>query len=69
MIKYLMALVISAMFFIGMIAPSISINFWHKLLYDKVDTKKQKKKDFKISLVIWSIFTIALFIYVVFFVD
>lgn len=67
--KYLGALAISAMLFLGMVSPSMNINFWHKLLYNKEETKEKKKKDFKISIIIWAILTAALFIFVIFFVD
>jgi len=67
--KYLLALALSGMIFLGMIGPPITIRFWHKLLYNKEETKEQKKRDYKIGIAIWAVLTISLFIYVAFFVD
>jgi hypothetical protein len=64
-----MALGLSAMIFLGMVTPAIDIRFWQKLLYKKEEPKDKIKKDYKIGIVIWAILTIALFIYVAFFVE
>ncbi|MDR3288340.1 MAG: hypothetical protein LBT22_02815 [Peptococcaceae bacterium] len=65
--KYFQVLALSAMLFLGLISPSIGVNFWQKLLYNQEDTKEQKKKDFKISIILWAIGTIAMFVFAIIF--
>jgi len=52
-----------------MIGPSITINTWQKLLYDKEPTEKEKKKDFRVGIVLWAILTFVVFVITIFFVD
>jgi uncharacterized membrane protein SpoIIM required for sporulation len=66
-VKYFQVLALSAMLFLGLISPSIGVNFWQKLLYNQEDTKEQKKKDFKISIILWAIGTIAMFVFAIIF--
>ncbi len=67
--KYIGALVISTMLFLGLIGPSLSIDFWHKLLYNKSTAKAKKKKDFRVVMIIWIALTLALFVFVALFVN
>ena len=68
--KYLCAIFLSAFFFLGMIRPTIDIDFWHKVRYNKeYYTKEEKRKEYKISVILWAIFTFLLFVFVIFFVD
>jgi len=67
--KYLAASGLSAMFFLGIISPTVDANFWQKLLYKREDTKEQKKKEYKITIIIWALFTIVVFVFVTFFID
>jgi len=67
--KYLYGLGFSAIIFLGMIGPSINIRIGQKLLYGKEDTKEEIKKDYRVSIVLWAILTIALYIFLIFFTD
>ncbi len=63
------AVVISAMFLGTMLSPPITLNFWHKMLYDKEDTKEKKIRDLKFGLSVWLFLSVILFVYVIIFVD
>ena len=67
--KYLYGLGFSVILFLGMISPSIEIRFWHKLLYNKEESKEEIKKDYKTSIILWAVLTIALYIFLIFFID
>ena len=67
--KYLAAAGLSAMLFLGLNRPTLDINFWHKLLYNKEDTREQKKKEFNINAIIWAAATIVIFVFIIFFID
>jgi len=68
--KYLQCCAISVLFFLAMIHRPISINFWHKKLFEKESyTKEKLKKRINFGIVIWVVFTIGLFIFITFFVD
>ena len=67
--RYLYALAASVLLFLAMIGPSITINTWQKLLYDKEPTEKEKKKDFRVGIVLWAILTFVVFVITIFFVD
>jgi hypothetical protein len=67
-IKYIGALVISVLFLLGLVGPSMTIDFWHKMLYGKEESKEKKKKDYKLVFILWGVLTISLFVFVIFFV-
>ena len=67
--KYLLALALSGMLFLGMMTQVFDSHFWGKLLHNKETPKDKKKREYKIVMFIWAILTIVLFVYVIFFVD
>ena len=67
--KYLIAAGISGFLFLGLHSPTISSNYWHKLLFNKEDTKEQKKREFKVITIIWAIATVIIFLIFTFTAD
>ena len=67
--KYLAASGLSALFYLAINGPSIEVNIWQKLLYNKETPKEKRKKEYKRNIIIWAVFTIVMFVFVVFFID
>jgi len=66
--KYFGAIFLSALCLLYVVRPIIGADFWHIIRHGKgYFTKEEKRKEYKISIIIWAIFTIALLIVVVFF--
>jgi len=59
--RYLLALILSGMLFLGINGPSMEVHFWRKVINKKEVTKEQKKKEFKLNRIIWAIGTIIIF--------
>ena len=67
--KYIIAAILSGALFLGLHSPAITINSWDKVLYNREKPKEKRKREFKIITIIWAILTVAMFVYVAFFVD
>ena len=66
--KYLVALIISLLILPVLISRIETIMFWRRFTNQTVP-KDYRKKEYKMLLIFWLIFTIAVFIYYIFFVD
>jgi len=59
--KYLIASGLSGLLFLGMHSPTMTANFWQKVLHNKEETKDKKKREYKLNNIIWAIGTIIIF--------
>ena len=66
--KYLGALIFSAIIWPIMISRAETVLFWRKRIH-KEEPKDYRKKQYKGMLVFWAIATLAAFVFVIFFLD
>ena len=65
--KYIAALLFSASVIFVWWCRNTNSKFWLKFLYNEEFSKKHKKIELKIALIIWGVLTISAFVYVHFF--
>ena len=66
--KYLIALGCSVVLLLGFILREEILLKMRDFLHDE-DPKEKRRKDYKVMLIIWSLFTVAIFILFIFFVE
>ena len=47
----------SAVLYLALVSPSITIDFWQKVLHKKEPSKESKNKDRVIMLILWALLT------------
>ena len=47
----------SAVLYLALVSPSITIDFWKKVLHKKEPSKESKNKDCVILLILWALLT------------